>query len=307
MIFFIMGVLILPLYQTRKWMGWLTIAVLSGVSFAVTMVLCLRNKLGPYVFDNHYEQYNYYVYSRSYTRAPVYFVGIVAAWLLNELESKGFTRESRPLTLRARTCASLIACTAGALLLACIFIPVTDYGRNANSWDNAPVASALYLTFSRTAWAVSCAAITLLCYYGYMPIVDGILSAPIFTPLARLTYGAYLCHPLMFMYDGATAMQFYTFTPLSLFSRFLSVAALACLGSMALWILVERPCMTIFSPSKKAKPKQSPSRENSALQQEASSKSAGRSVSEVSTHASDCISTCTSTHFSEAHRSEVKS
>merc|ERR1712224_950313 len=166
-------------------------------------------------FDGHYDDYSYWVYSRSYTRAPAYFVGILAAWLLKEWETDlGWTRETRPQTTRAKIYATVIGCVAGIVLLACIFIPITDYGVNANSWDNHPVASAIYITFSRPLWAMGCAAITLLCYYGYMPLVDGILAHPFWTPLARLTYGVYLCHPLMIALAGGTAMQFYTFTPL---------------------------------------------------------------------------------------------
>merc|ERR1719440_1915109 len=102
MIFFVVGLLILPIYRRRRWMGWLTVGVLSCASFGVTMWLCLKHHLGVYTFDKHYEEQSYWIYNRTYTRIPAYFIGIVSAWVLSEMEQKGFTREARPFTFRAR-------------------------------------------------------------------------------------------------------------------------------------------------------------------------------------------------------------
>lgn len=238
-------------------MGWLTILALSGISFGVTMMLLLKNHLSFYVFDGHYQAYQYYAYTRSYTRAPAYFVGIVAAWLLNELEKKGFTRETRPSTRRAKAFAILIACIAGTLLVGLIFIPVTNYGSHKNSWDQAPLATALYITFSRPLWCIGCAAVVLLCYYGYLPIVDGFLAHPCWTPLARLTYGAYLVHPILCWVGMGRAMQFLTFTFMGLMSRFFFNCVVGFSVSVVLWVLIERPCLVLFSPSTKPRAQKS--------------------------------------------------
>jgi len=47
-------------------------------------------------------------------------------------------------------------------------------------------------------------------------------------------------------------LQFNTFSNLEVVFRWCGVSAMACLASSALWVLVEQPCMTIFSPSKNA-------------------------------------------------------
>lgn len=262
-------------------MGWLTVGVLSCASFGVTMWLCLQHHLGIYTFDKHYHEQSYWIYNRTYTRIPAYFIGIVSAWVLNEMEQKGFTREARPFTFRARAIAVLIATIAIALLILIIFFPATDFGRHQNSWDKVPVAEASFITFSRPLWTICLGALTLLCYYGYLPLVDGFLSHPVWTPMARLTYGAYLFHPCLLALAGSRMLQFNTFSNIEVVCRWCGISAMACLGSVVLWVLVEQPCMTIFSPSKTARnPKGDQSRMQEAEQFEKRAGSKGWLITE---------------------------
>lgn len=230
-------------------MGWLAILVLSGISFGVTLFLVFKHHLGIYVFDNHYTEYSYYIYSRSYTRAPAYFVGMAAAWLIHELDLRGFTRETRSFTRRAKAFATIIACCACALLVGLVFLPVTDYGSRKNSWDHWPIASAMFITFSRPLWSIGCAAFMLLCYYRYLPTMDSFLAHPFWTPLARLTYGAYLMHPSLNRLHGARALQFLTFSFMGVMSRFSFNCVMGFGASVGLWVLAERPCLALLSPS----------------------------------------------------------
>merc|ERR1712176_418816 len=103
MIFFIISIAILPLYYRRKWIGWLTVGILSIASFAVTIWLVLHFNLSPYVFDNHYVDYSYWSYSKPYSRIPAYFVGLVTAWVLDDLETvRNITRNNRHHTTTSR-------------------------------------------------------------------------------------------------------------------------------------------------------------------------------------------------------------
>jgi peptidoglycan/LPS O-acetylase OafA/YrhL len=252
MVFFIVCLLIMPIYHRRRWMGWSVLLVLGGVSLGITLMVAMQHPgMGIYVFDKHFAEYSKVMYYKTYSRIPAYLVGVAAAWLLEWLEQKGFTRETRPFTFRARLCASMIAFNAAVLGLINIFLHATDYGVNKDSWQAFPTLNAMYITFSRPVWAMSCAAITLLCYYGYLPLLDAFLSHQFWTPLARLSYGAYLCHPLVIAFAVGNATQFYTFGTMDLIYRFCGNSVLSFLGSLVLWALVERPCMTIFSPTKK--------------------------------------------------------
>jgi len=250
MIFFIMGVFILPAYYRSRLLGWLSVITVAGMSFGITVWLLVSHNLSVYVFDEHYTDYSYWAYSKPYTRVPAYLVGVAAAWFMDELEQKGITRNNRPTGLAAQIGATVAAVVAFSVLLFLTFIPATDFGYyRKNSWG--PVTSVLYLCFGRPLWASCWAVITLLCYYGYLPIVDGILSARCWTPLARLTYGAYLLHPLVIKLAAGRALQYYTFSAEDMLYRYLGNIICAFGGAALLWALVERPALTLTSSALK--------------------------------------------------------
>jgi peptidoglycan/LPS O-acetylase OafA/YrhL len=255
MIFFITAMMILPLYHKSRLLGWVSVIALTGLSLGVTTWLVVKYKLSVYVFDKHYQDYSYWAYSKPYTRIPAYFVGLVAAWLLDDMERRGITREARPSSALAKISAKVVAAICGAVLVFLTFITWTDFGDHKNSWGpgdgNKNIWSVLYIDLARPVWATCFAVLTLLCYYDYLPIVNGFLSHSFWTPLARLTYGAYLVHPLVIKLAAARSVQYYTFGTLDMVYRLTGNSMMAYSGSVLLWCLVERPCMTIFSPARK--------------------------------------------------------
>jgi hypothetical protein len=67
-------------------------------------------------------------------------------------------------------------------------------------WDGqlGTTATAFYVSVGHTAWGFALIWITLSCAWGYGGIVNSILSYRGFFPLSRLTYCAYLIHPVLF-------------------------------------------------------------------------------------------------------------
>lgn len=244
MIFFVMAIVVLPIYCRSKIAGWATVTGITVASLIITMWLIFDKNLSIYVFDHHYTDYSYWAYSKPYCRAPAYFVGVAAAWVLEELENAGVRRQERS-SPHCNVLTTLMALAAAAFLLFMVFIPYTDFGEHRNSWNN--FQSALYLAFGRMLWSASWAVITILTYFGHLPIWDSIMSHSIWTPLARLTYGAYLMHPLVIKLIAANETQYYTFSALDLSYRTLLNAVLAFFGAAALWSLVERPMMSLTS------------------------------------------------------------
>jgi peptidoglycan/LPS O-acetylase OafA/YrhL len=259
MIFFIISIMILPLYHKSRMLGWASVIGLTGLSFGVTGWLVVRYSLSVYVFDDHYTRFSYWAYSKPYTRIPAYFVGLVAAWLLDEMEKRGITRETRPSSTLVKVSATVGAGLAVFVLLFIVFIPATDFGDGKDTWgpgdNNKNIWSVLYIVVSRPVWSMACALITLLCYYDFLPIINSFMSHPIWTPLARLTYGAYLVHPLVIKLVAARSLQYYTFSGMDIIYRATGNIIFAYSGSVLLWVLVERPCMTIFAPPRKLRNK----------------------------------------------------
>lgn len=247
MIFFIITIALLPMYYRRRVFGWLAVLALMGLSFGITWWLIISHGLSVYVFDDHYQNYSYWAYSKPYTRIPAYLIGVVAAWCILELEKQGVTRQTARFDRKARITVFFAVVLAFAVLAFLIFIPFTDFGDHMNSWDAHPIYSVLYLGFGRALWSLCWAVITLACYYNYVPIIDGVLAHRCWTPLARLTYGAYLIHPLCIKLAAGTSVQYYTFSGMDLFYRHLGNCTCAYGGAVVLWCMVERPMITFTS------------------------------------------------------------
>lgn len=256
MIFFIVGILLVPLHYFRKSLGWLVTVVLSLASFSINGYLIYKYHLSPAALDeDERNAYFYWAYSKPYTRIPVYFVGIAAGWILLSIEARRKERAEREGREAgawvSQAAATLFWLFAIGVTTAIVIIPFTDQGLHHDDWSDT--ASFLYLTFARPLWGVCWALLTFLCYYGQAPITNAILSHRFWTPFARLTYGAYLCHPLVIKLSGANAVQYYTFSNMDLLYRFAGNLILAYFGSFLVWCYIERPVMTFTTSMMKGK------------------------------------------------------
>jgi len=246
--FFIITLILLPVYHKSKMAGWTFVLFTTFLSFAITTYLVVKYDLSVYVFDDHYKRYSFYAYSKPYTRIPAYFVGVMAAWILDELEQKGFTRQTRPRSRKAKCFAQVAAALALFVIFLMTLAPYWDFGSYKNNFST--FTNVIYINLSRPVFAAGFAVITILCYYDYLPLINAILAHPYWTPFARLTYGAYLIHPLVIKLSAGRSLQFYTFNGMDILYRFTGNSICAFGGSACLWVLCERPCMTIFAPKR---------------------------------------------------------
>jgi hypothetical protein len=182
MIFFIVGILVLPLYHKSRVIAWCSVILMTIASFAITGYLIFKYHLAPEALDYHNAQYSLYAYSKPYTRIPVYFVGVASAWVLIQMEEKGITTRTGWV---GNGMATALWWTAMIVLTFITFIVFSDHGNYRNSWSD--MESFFYLTFSRPIWAVCWAIVTFLCYYGHAPATDAFLAHRFWTPFARLT------------------------------------------------------------------------------------------------------------------------
>lgn len=64
------------------------------------------------------------------------------------------------------------------------------------------LTSSVYAALGHTAWAVAVAFIVIQCCTGSARMIDSLLSLRLMYPLSRLTYCAYLVHPVIMMVTG---------------------------------------------------------------------------------------------------------
>lgn len=130
-------------------------------------------------------------YVKPYCRISPYLVGMVTGYLL--LHAKDWRLPSKVQTYLFNMAGW---CVAIALALS------TLYGqykviRKDNPVPFSRAENIIYGTFSRFAWSLALAWVIFACHNGLGGLVNKFLSARFWIPLGRLTYCAYLVHPII--------------------------------------------------------------------------------------------------------------
>ncbi|GFS97804.1 nose resistant to fluoxetine protein 6, partial [Nephila pilipes] len=136
------------------------------------------------------------VYIRPYTRIGPYLVGIILAYIIIKRKE----RNSGKLSLITLAFGWIVA---SGVTLTCLF---GLYHRDLDA-----VAASFYGTFNRTCFACGLAWVIFVCIIGQGGIVNRILSWKFWIPLSRLTFCAYLLHPIfqaIFYSSLRTTIQF---------------------------------------------------------------------------------------------------
>lgn len=135
------------------------------------------------------------LYNRPYTRITPYIVGMLLGYILHKNNCR--TR----LTKISVLVGWLFAVVTGSLPVYGLYdyYKHGDYGMNGGITDASQEVSAIYIGFSRLSWSVALAWVVYACATGYGGPVNNILSWKIWAPLGRLTYCAYLVHPIVMM------------------------------------------------------------------------------------------------------------
>lgn len=120
------------------------------------------------------------IYDKPWTRLGPYLIGMAVGWILFRTNCK--IRLPR-----------LTVATAWTLAMLNLFVLVFGLYRT----DLSQFTAAAYSSLSHSAWALSLAWITIACSTGYGGYINSLLSAPCLYPFSRVTYCAYLVHPIV--------------------------------------------------------------------------------------------------------------
>ena len=180
------------------------------------------------------------LYQRPYTRWSVYVVGMLTGYVCNATNCR--IRMNRLISLLgwAVAVASALAVIYGLYYYNSHLDPV-----KFTPAPMGPVASGFYISLSRTVWALCLSWLVLACVSGYGGPVNTFLSWQIWAPLGRLTYAAYLVHPIVifvYYFNLQTLLHFSDLTMIYLFIANLVMSyAIAFIVSLA----VEAPMMQL--------------------------------------------------------------
>ena len=209
--------------------------------------------------------YNAYLYVKPWCRVSPYAVGIIfALWHHSRLAQKKQWKLSSHLFHGLPP--FLVALIAFALLLVIGFAPYyqlrceaddpkTDcnvfggfivYGAVvAKNWSHGEVTAYFVLTY--LGWGIAVGLVFMYLFSGRGGVVHSLFSMQSLVPLARLSYSVYLVHIPIIQYMFTTSTRPLYVSKQSQLTMTVAVVVVAYVVSLLLYLVVERPAMSVIS------------------------------------------------------------
>ncbi|XP_076353848.1 nose resistant to fluoxetine protein 6-like isoform X2 [Tachypleus tridentatus] len=209
--------------------SWICTGVLSSVYELRSMFSQHLDAEAALTAANSQQSYFNTIYIKPWCRIGPYLVGVIVSFLLY--------RTGKRTNFLNKWLVLLCWLVAAGLCLSVVYGTYhVDMSNSTNSFYN---------TLSHTAWAVGVGWVIYACVTGHGGFIDTLLSWKFWIPLSRLTYCAYLIHPLvMYWYYLSSKTTMYVTHPLMVinFLAFLVVSySLALVASLAF----ESPMMAL--------------------------------------------------------------
>ncbi|XP_017055199.1 O-acyltransferase like protein-like [Drosophila ficusphila] len=183
------------------------------------------------------------LYYATNNRASPYLVGILFGYFLHINRGREFKLNWFSVLLGWLT--SL------ALIFTCVF---AVFGQNS-----LPIVEeAFYVTLTRIAWPLALCWVVFACMQGYGGPAAGLLSSPLWQPLSKLSYSAYVLHMFIETLNAGIAQTSIYFSDYQVMLRFWADFGFTMLLSFLMHILVEAPFAGLESlllPTKRPTPK----------------------------------------------------
>ena len=242
--FLLIPLLVFLLYRKRTF-GLIFIGVFQAICFAVTIALAYVDNMSPSYFEANDRYYKFY-YHRPWARIAPFFVGVIVAVLLYSFNNET-PEESRLKRImdkldqsKAFRIVLYILGTAIFWTMIFIFYPINNYPESFGQFFNV-----MFLTFSKAIFVIGMSMILLPCLMGHNSLMRRVLSFDAFTPLARLTFGAYMVHPTFMLFDAFNTVRGEYLTINFGITRYLAWLIAAFGTSMVCTLLVETPFMNL--------------------------------------------------------------
>ncbi|XP_067140919.1 nose resistant to fluoxetine protein 6-like [Centruroides vittatus] len=203
-LFIISPIIIYSLHRGKKY-GLPVISLLFAVTIGLTAYLTAAHNYPaiPYVSNivptDLMNEYFAAVYIKPYCRMGPYLVGILLGYMLYDLHE--------PITIAKHWVMTGWLVTLATML----FIIYAMWPANRGILPTVDEASA-YGALARTIWGIGIAWITFACMTGYGGFVNSLLSWKALIPFSRLTYSAYLIHPVLMVIFYSTRETTFDFT-----------------------------------------------------------------------------------------------
>ncbi|XP_041462659.1 nose resistant to fluoxetine protein 6-like isoform X1 [Lytechinus variegatus] len=215
--------------------GILSIGVMCLASFISTGVLMAKYNFSAVLMDAanpHQDPNNSFmevIYDKPYCRIAPYLVGMVMGYFLHLYKNKPF--KLHPIVA---VIGWLIAAAIGMTLVYGLY---PSYHGHVMS----TAESAAYMALCRFVWAVCLSWVVFACHYGYGGWINDFLSWELWIPMSRLTYSAYLLHPIIISIYNFNFSNNYFYSIYMLAFEITSIVTMAYLAAILLAVTIEFP------------------------------------------------------------------
>ncbi|XP_015433658.1 PREDICTED: nose resistant to fluoxetine protein 6-like [Dufourea novaeangliae] len=233
--FYVIGAVILVLATNHFKIATFLLSALLLSSWMTTGYIALVNNHMPSsddplaLFDK--------IYDKPWTRLGPYLIGMAMGYFL-------FKTDCKIKMTKTTVCVGWLFSSACLLSLL--------YG--LYEAELSPLMAAAYSSLSHSVWALGLSWIVLACSTGYGGYVNSILSAPILYPVSRITYCAYLIHPLVIRLTALNLDSPFHLGKYTMVITFLGQLVLSYLLSFIISLSFEAPIVSmlkILSPKKR--------------------------------------------------------
>lgn len=170
-----------------------------------------------------------FLYDKPWQRIGSYIVGIATGYTIFKTE--------KPPNISQKLNCFLWVCSLGLIFS-------TVFGVWKGELD--VYESALYNSVGHTGYAVGLSWITLSCSWRMTKTVNSILSYKGWLPLSRLTYCAYLLHPLIMLLCISTMEGTITLSNTIVFILFLGNVTISLIGALIISVYIESPTIKLL-------------------------------------------------------------
>ncbi|OQR70047.1 nose resistant to fluoxetine protein 6-like [Tropilaelaps mercedesae] len=169
----------------------------------------------------------FYFYIYTPVHAVMYFMGVSTAYLIRDHREK----KIHPA----------VSCSLWFVSIVCVLIAVLGTQPwNSGNYPGEPI-KVLFAAFQRPLWGVFLMWFTFCCSTGRANTITRFLSTPVFVPLSRLTFGAFLVHVPLYFIEYAIARERIFYHSVNMISRSFSCMVWSLIIAYFLYLLVEAP------------------------------------------------------------------
>jgi len=223
------------------------VLLLLGNIGATTAIMYLYNLTDANPTNGYSSDYMNLVYAKPYCRVAPFLIGIATAWKLKEWD------RSRPISQATRWILYAIAAgTMGSLVFLC-------HVHEGTPWSM--FESIAYSAAGRVAWGIGIACLMYSCFTAQQSFLNRFFSWSVFGPLARLTFCAYLMHPIILFTYYLNRDHLLHYSNSDLVFWFVGGATISYVVALFVSLLVEKPAMNLeklIFPQRRPRPKLTP-------------------------------------------------